>query len=230
MLKNKKNVSIIAIVLIAIIGLVYAGCSKSADMQTTPDTNQVMSTMENTTDEDCNCCEGYEFKYLTCSCNPEVLDIDTDDFVLLNPGVQDLLVWTADSIEDSEENYFFNSEVKSAFIAKLRVAANLIDEGKKKAALNKLNNDLLDKVEKWVLEEYRASAGSIIETVIYGVESNNHIYVSSNMVPPGMEDVWQSSPVSPFKMICTGAYTGMDKEGNTYEYYDCYYDAFQRIW
>ncbi|MCD6577882.1 hypothetical protein J7L48_00220, partial [bacterium] len=37
MLKNKKNISIIAIVLIAIIGLLFAGCSKdSADMPTTP--------------------------------------------------------------------------------------------------------------------------------------------------------------------------------------------------
>ena len=211
-------------VLIAIIGLVYAGCSKSADMQITPETNQVMSTMENGTDEGCGCCEGYEFKYLTYSCNPEVVDIDIDDFVPLNPGVQDLLIWTADSIEDSEENLFFNPEVRDAFIAKLRVTANLIDNGKKKAAINKLKNDLLDKVEKWVLEEYKVATGSTIEVVIYGLESNNHIYVYNNSFPPD----WIFAPVSPFKMICTGAYTGMDQDGNTYEYYNCYFEAFQR--
>ena len=39
MLKNKRNISIIAIALIVIIGSVYVGCSKTTDMQTIPETN-----------------------------------------------------------------------------------------------------------------------------------------------------------------------------------------------
>ena len=36
MLRNKKNIAMVMVVLVAVIGLVYAGCSKNADMQTTP--------------------------------------------------------------------------------------------------------------------------------------------------------------------------------------------------
>ncbi len=46
MFKNKKHIVIAMVAIIALVGLIYAGCSKSADMQTTPGTNQVMSTMD----------------------------------------------------------------------------------------------------------------------------------------------------------------------------------------
>lgn len=39
MFKSRKNISIIAIALIVIIGSVYVGCSKTTDIQTTPETN-----------------------------------------------------------------------------------------------------------------------------------------------------------------------------------------------
>jgi hypothetical protein len=161
MFNNKKNISIIAIVLIAIIGLVYAGCSKSTDMQTTPEMSSQKPSLALSNEAKEDTC--IHFDYLI------------NDFRELNPNLFSL-----------PKTYFlnllFSSIVKGKlgfekeryiipFQNKIKVVKEMIDEENINGAINKMENDLLDKVEKWIVLEHKYSVGLILEATIFYLKS-----------------------------------------------------------
>jgi hypothetical protein len=149
MLKNKKNISIIAIVLIAIIGLVYVGCSKTTDMQTTPNNNNIKLLNSENVGLNPDFCGNYTFRILEVSEFPEE---ELENLVVLNPGIEDFAITIANGI--NEDYIQFDSDNhKKAFLNKVYALINMLEVKNYNGALKKIENDINEKIFKWIPED-----------------------------------------------------------------------------
>ncbi len=143
------------LLILVIVGLVlFLGCSEQADMQTTPESPFHKSISLESTKINVN---GY--KYLIDEyreMNPRLYTVEKDYFLkLIYRGIE------------TGRIIFSNEKHSTAFNNKLRATYYMIKKGNYKGAIQRINSDLLDKVDKWIDEAHKHSVGLALEKTVF---------------------------------------------------------------
>jgi hypothetical protein len=140
-LKNKKNIVIVTVILIAIIGLIYAGCSKSTDMQTTPEADKIMSIKS---------AHNLNYDYQNIVYNENFVYDYRKFYSVEHDNLNYFLHLIEESIKNTE---FKNENCYRAFENKLRTTENLIIIRNFMGAKKKIREDLIKYVDKAIINQ-----------------------------------------------------------------------------
>ncbi|MCK4643023.1 hypothetical protein KAU32_05245 [bacterium] len=162
-MKKTLYLSLIAFVVIFII---FTGCSQNYDMQLTPNPEKLSSSILKS-DKIATGDSGY--RYLL------------NEFRTINPRLvylenTYLLGFIFHSIEENKIG-FIKNEKSIPFSNKLVEVGKLIAQGNIDDAKSKINHDLLDKVEKWIVPEHRYSVGLTLEATVFVLSDDYDNYL-----------------------------------------------------
>jgi hypothetical protein len=148
--------------LLLAIGFFY-GCSKSADMQTTPENVLNKSILSENVTANAN-----EYKYII----NEYREINPRLYIAEKVYFLKLLYASA----ESGRLIFTNDNYLTAFKNKIKVVYKMVKESKSKSAIQKIKKDLIDKMDKWIYEDHRHSVGLALEGTVFMLTTNYDKY------------------------------------------------------
>ena len=148
---------VLTLALVLIMGLViFSGCN-NINNPVEPESNSSSNLTKNSSNK-CyyGVIQGNSYEIVEIDGNGYIVfegeEVNVGTAVLANPHLKHYLVILKKFIE-GEVILFKTEQMRIAYLNKIEVIEELIDNDHLAAAINKLNNDLLDKTEKWMIDE-----------------------------------------------------------------------------